>query len=149
MRNDRIERINNKLQAMTVANGCTEAEAKVAAILLAKLLAEVATSPIADDPWLTVDDLAEWLGLSPPTVFKNVASGWLPPPAYPAPKAPRWRLSWIVEALETKRALPREAMADRRKAKLERLRDKEPAPSPELQPSAPGVCHPCSTGLAT
>jgi predicted DNA-binding transcriptional regulator AlpA len=127
MRNDQIDRISNKLRAMSVAGGCTETEAGVAASLLVKLLAEATASPVADDPWLTVEDLAQWLGLSQPTIFKNVASGWLPPPAYPAPKAPRWRLSWIIDALEAKRALPRNAMAERRQAKLARLRSKDSA----------------------
>jgi hypothetical protein len=127
MRNDQIDRISNKLRAISVTSGCTETEARVAASLLAKLLADATASPVADDPWLTVEGLAEWLGLSQPTIFKNVASGWLPPPAYPAPKAPRWRLSWIIDSLEAKRALPRNAMAERRQAKLARLRSKESA----------------------
>lgn len=135
MRNDRIDRIKNKLRAMTLANGCTEDETRAATTILAKLTAELTASPVADDPWLTVEELAEWLGLSQPTVFKNVASGWLPPPTYPAPKAPRWRLSWIVAALEAKRALPRNAMAGRRQAKLARLRSKESTAS-EFPPAA-------------
>ena len=134
MRNDRII---DKLKAVTVANGCTEAEADTALNLLTKLMEKLAECGsgivpliLAADPLLNVEQVSDLLGLSIPTIFKNVATGWLPRPTYPAPKAPRWRLSWIIEALEAKRALPREAMADRRKAKLERLRAKEGAARP-------------------
>ncbi len=135
MSNDRIAA---KLEAMTVANGCTEAEAEVATRMLIKWLDKHGSSialalakwldksgsniALAADPWLTVEQLSKLLDLAVPTIFKNVATGWLPMPTYVAPKAPRWRLSWIIEALDTKRALPREAAAERRKAKLGRLR---------------------------
>lgn len=70
------------------------------------------------DPFLTAPEAAESVGLSIAAFWRGVASGRLPAPVYPAPKAPRWRRSELLAALEATRALPREAMAQRRAAKL-------------------------------
>jgi predicted DNA-binding transcriptional regulator AlpA len=70
------------------------------------------------DPFLTAPEAAEAVGLSIAAFWRGVASGRLPSPVYPAPKAPRWRRSELLTALEATRALPREAMAQRRAAKL-------------------------------
>jgi len=70
------------------------------------------------DPFLTAPEAAESVGLSIAAFWRGVASGRLPAPVYPAPKAPRWRRSELLAALEATRALPREAMAARRAAKL-------------------------------
>lgn len=59
-------------------------------------------------------------GLSLAAFWRSVASGRLPDPVYPAPRAPRWYLAEIYSALETTRQTPREAMAARRAAKLAR-----------------------------
>lgn len=70
------------------------------------------------DPALTAPEGADLVGLSIAAFWRGVASGRLPAPVYPAPKAPRWRRSELLAALEVTRALPREAMAARRAAKL-------------------------------
>jgi predicted DNA-binding transcriptional regulator AlpA len=70
------------------------------------------------DPALTAKEGAAVAGTSIPTWWRGVATGLLPPPFYPAPRAPRWRLSEVLAALEATRALPRDAMAARRAAKL-------------------------------
>jgi len=64
---------------------------------------------------------ADAVGLSVPAFWKAVASGRLPAPVYPAPRAPRWRVSELLAALEKTRALPRDAMASRRALVLEAL----------------------------
>jgi predicted DNA-binding transcriptional regulator AlpA len=84
--------------------------------------------PVAtNDPLLTAPQVAEMFGVAVATIWKNVATGWLPPPCYVAPKAPRWRLSWLTAAVEAKRALPRDAMAERRARKLARTQGKAAA----------------------
>jgi len=75
------------------------------------------------DEMLRAPDAAEAVGLSIAAFWRGVASGRLPAPLYPAPKAPRWRYSELMAALEKTRALPREAMAARRRAKLARIKD--------------------------
>lgn len=92
------------------------------------LLASVAFAPadarggspanVSNDPLLTADESAKEVGLSLPAFWRAVASHRLPSPYYPAPRAPRWRASELRAALEATRALPREAMATRRAAKL-------------------------------
>jgi len=57
-------------------------------------------------------------GRSLPAFYKAVAAGRLPAPLYPAPRAPRWRLSELNEAINATRALPSEAKARRRAARL-------------------------------
>jgi hypothetical protein len=47
-----------------------------------------------------------------------VAARRLPRPLYPLPRAPRWRRSELRAALEATRALPAEAKAARRAARL-------------------------------
>jgi hypothetical protein len=114
------------LMAKTVDNGCTVSEAAEAARkvdeLLAKYEIDLDARAATKDPLLTATQAAEMLGIVVQTFWKNVASGWLPPPTYVAPKAPRWRLSWLTCAMEAKRALPREAVAERRARKLARTK---------------------------
>jgi predicted DNA-binding transcriptional regulator AlpA len=73
---------------------------------------------MAHDPLLPARDAADEVGLSLAGFWRAVAAGRLPAPVYPAPKSPRWRASELRAALEQTRALPREAMARRRAAKL-------------------------------
>ena len=61
---------------------------------------------------------AEAVGLSLAAFWRAVAAGRLPQPVYPAARAPRWYRNELHAALETTRALPREAMTARRDAKL-------------------------------
>jgi predicted DNA-binding transcriptional regulator AlpA len=70
------------------------------------------------DPLLPAREAAEEVGLSLAGFWRAVARGRLPAPVYPSPKSPRWRASELRAALEATRALPREAMARRRAAKL-------------------------------
>jgi predicted DNA-binding transcriptional regulator AlpA len=76
------------------------------------------TRRVCDDPLETVQEVAERTGTSVPSVWRQVQVGRLPAPLYPAPRAPRWRRSEIDAALEATRALPRDAMAARRAARL-------------------------------
>ncbi|WP_354585010.1 helix-turn-helix transcriptional regulator [Roseomonas mucosa] len=71
-------------------------------------------SPL-EDPLLSPPKLAERLGISLPTVWRITAEGRIPRPVYLAPRMPRWRLSEVMAALETTRALPAEARAARRR----------------------------------
>jgi predicted DNA-binding transcriptional regulator AlpA len=75
-------------------------------------------SQSAPDPLLTAEDAAKEVGLSMPAFWRAVAALRLPSPFYPAPRAPRWRASELRAALEATRALPSEAVAARRAAKL-------------------------------
>lgn len=72
---------------------------------------------IPDAP-VVVKVAADAAGVSVPTFWRCVAEGRLPAPVYPAPRAPRWYLSEIRAALEATRALPAEAKARRRSAKI-------------------------------
>jgi predicted DNA-binding transcriptional regulator AlpA len=81
----------------------------------------VANSEISD-PLLIKRNAAREIGVSIPTFDRCVAQGWLPAPVYPAPRAPRWRRSELLAALEKTRALPREAKERRRQKKLAEIR---------------------------
>jgi predicted DNA-binding transcriptional regulator AlpA len=67
---------------------------------------------------MTAESSAAEVGLSLPAFWRAVAAGRLPAPLYPAPRAPRWRRSELLGALEATRALPAEAKAARRAARL-------------------------------
>jgi len=72
----------------------------------------------SDSRLLTAKQSAEEVGLSLAAFWRAVASGRLPAPVYPLPRAPRWRRSELLVALAATRALPRDQMAARRAAKL-------------------------------
>jgi predicted DNA-binding transcriptional regulator AlpA len=74
-------------------------------------------SPLPD-ALISAESAATETGLSLPAFWKMVAAGRLPRPYYPAPRAPRWRRSELLAALEATRALPREARAARRAARI-------------------------------
>ncbi len=67
---------------------------------------------------LTAERAAAEVGLSLPAFWRAVASGRLPSPVYPAPRAPRWFRDELRAAMEATRALPARAKAARRAAKL-------------------------------
>jgi predicted DNA-binding transcriptional regulator AlpA len=69
------------------------------------------------DPFLPAPDAAEAVGISLAAFWRGVAAGRFPAPVYPAARAPRWRRSELLAALEATRAIPREQMARRRAAK--------------------------------
>jgi predicted DNA-binding transcriptional regulator AlpA len=71
-----------------------------------------------NDRLLTAPEAAEYVGLSAAAFWRGVANGRFPRPFYPAPRAPRWRVSELREALEASRCLPREQMTRRRAAKV-------------------------------
>lgn len=71
-----------------------------------------------DARFVDVRELANLLGVNVATVWRAVAAGRLPSPAYPSPRAARWPLAEVLEALERTRALPREAAARRRAARI-------------------------------
>ena len=73
-----------------------------------------------NDMLLMARDAADEVGLSLPAFWRAVASGRMPAPLYPAPRAPRWRRSELHDALNATRAMPAEAKAARRAAKIER-----------------------------
>lgn len=73
------------------------------------------------DPLLTADESAQECGVSVPAFWKGVKAGRLPKPVYPASRAPRWRRSELHAALEVTRSMPRDAMEQRRQAKLAKL----------------------------
>jgi predicted DNA-binding transcriptional regulator AlpA len=70
------------------------------------------------DALISAESAADETGLSLPAFWKQVAAGRLPRPYYPAPRAPRWRRSELIAAIEATRALPREARAARRAARI-------------------------------
>ena len=72
----------------------------------------------ADDSALCLKKTAAFLGVDVSTVWKGVNEGRLPAPVYAAPRAPRWFRSELIAALEATRALPRDAAAARRAARL-------------------------------
>jgi predicted DNA-binding transcriptional regulator AlpA len=73
-----------------------------------------------DDDAIDVRLVALILGVSVPTVWRQVESGDLPLPFYPAPRTPRWTRKEIREVRDRRRMLPREAMAARRARRLAR-----------------------------
>ena len=60
------------------------------------------------DRILTAAESAVETGQSKPGFWKGVAAGRFPEPFYPAPRAPRWRLSELHAALEKTRSKPAE-----------------------------------------
>lgn len=70
------------------------------------------------DPVLNAEQAAAEAGCSLPTWWRGVASGRFPNPFYPAARAPRWRRSEVLAALEATRQSPMAAMMARRAAKL-------------------------------
>lgn len=77
-----------------------------------------AATPLPPDPPLDARRAAVAAGLSLPAFWRGVAASRLPRPCYPAARKPVWFGSEIRAALEMTRALPREALAARRSAKL-------------------------------
>jgi predicted DNA-binding transcriptional regulator AlpA len=76
-------------------------------------------APLAcDDPLLSAREGAAEVHLSLAAFWRAVAARRLPPPLYPLPRAPRWRRSELRAALDATRALPAEAKAARRAARL-------------------------------
>jgi predicted DNA-binding transcriptional regulator AlpA len=71
------------------------------------------------DPLLTAEQAAIEVGLSRPAFWRAVASGRLPAPFYPAPRAPRWRQSELASAVDNTRALPAVQKMARRTARFQ------------------------------
>jgi predicted DNA-binding transcriptional regulator AlpA len=57
---------------------------------------------------------AATVGLSLAAFWRGVAAGTFPKPFYPAPRAPRWSIAELREALAATRAKPGEPMRRRR-----------------------------------
>ena len=74
--------------------------------------------------WITVREVAAHLGISVPSVWRGVGSGRLPSPSYPMPQAARWNIEELDAVMESLKALPRDAMAARRTARVAAERDK-------------------------
>jgi predicted DNA-binding transcriptional regulator AlpA len=68
--------------------------------------------------WINVREVANRLGISVPSVWRGVSAGRLPSPSYPTPQAARWDMDELDRAMEALKALPREAMASRRSARI-------------------------------
>jgi excisionase family DNA binding protein len=58
--------------------------------------------PESDDRMMTVDDLAEYLGLPPATIYKQRSEG-TGPPGFRIGKYVRWKRSEVDAWLESKR----------------------------------------------
>jgi predicted DNA-binding transcriptional regulator AlpA len=104
-------------------------------------------TPDTHDPLLTAAGAADELGLSLSAFWRGVTAERLPKPVYPMPRAPRWRRSELRASLEATRALPAEAKAMRRAARLaatntssKNARSRRPGPpncgSTECRPTA-------------
>ncbi len=76
--------------------------------------------PTTDRPLIAKDAAAE-AGLSLAAFWRAVASGRMPSPVYPLPRAPRWFASEIRAALNKTRALPSEQKETRRQARMNRI----------------------------
>ena len=89
-----------------------------------------------DDRLLTAKESADFVNLSIAAFWRNVCNRRLPPPVYPAPRAPRWWQSRLRDAVNRTEALPADAKAERRAVKLARLSAaaKEQPPDPPPQP---------------
>lgn len=72
-------------------------------------------SEMTAEPLVTVEKLVEVTDSSVHTIWRAVNSGRIPRPIYVAPRAPRWKLSEVLAALEATRATPAEARAARRR----------------------------------
>lgn len=70
--------------------------------------------------FVDVRELATLLGVKPASVWRGVNAGRLPKPCYPSPRAARWNVAEVLQALERTRALPREAAARRRAERIAR-----------------------------
>jgi predicted DNA-binding transcriptional regulator AlpA len=81
----------------------------------------------ATEPLVTLKQVAAYVGLTEPGVYNAIKAGRLPMPVYPLPRAPRWRLSEIDKLLERTRTSPTLARAERRQARLEKLKAGTPA----------------------
>jgi len=62
-----------------------------------------------DVRFIDAAELARRLGVTRTTVYRQVELGVLPKPVYVAARAARWRLDEVLQALEARRATPREA----------------------------------------
>jgi predicted DNA-binding transcriptional regulator AlpA len=67
---------------------------------------------------LTAQEAAAELGISPAAFWRAVATGRMPAPCYPAPRAPWWYRNELSAALAATRALPSEAKASRKASRL-------------------------------
>src|SRR5215469_12268351 len=67
-----------------------------------------------DDRLLTAKESADFVNLSIAAFWRNVCNRRLPPPVYPAPRAPRWWQSRLRDAVNRTEALPADAKAERR-----------------------------------
>ena len=74
------------------------------------------------DCLLTAKESADFLNISIAGFWRNVCNLRLPPPVYPAPRAPRWWASELRARVNATASLPADAKAARREARLARLR---------------------------
>lgn len=74
---------------------------------------EILAAPGPDRP-VPAAEAAEIVGLSLAAFWRGVAAGTFPKPFYPAPRAPRWSVAELREALAATRAKPGEPMRRRR-----------------------------------
>jgi predicted DNA-binding transcriptional regulator AlpA len=68
---------------------------------------------------LNAKESANTVSLSLPAFWRGVASGRLPNPVYPQPRAPRWFDNELHQAVLATRMKPSEAKAARRTAKIQ------------------------------
>jgi excisionase family DNA binding protein len=82
--------------------------------------AKAPETPVEITPLLTAEELARYLNVTVPGLYKAVNSGRIPAPSYPLSRSPRWRLSEIDAALEASRSTPAQARVERRQKRIER-----------------------------
>jgi predicted DNA-binding transcriptional regulator AlpA len=79
--------------------------------------------PVPDERPVDKSEARALCGNLPESTFdRNVASGRLPAPIYPAPRSPRWYPSELRAAITGHRMLPAQAKEERRQARLTRER---------------------------
>jgi hypothetical protein len=82
-----------------------------------------------DDDELNPEAAAAFLGISPASLWRAVATGRIDPPSYPSPRTPRFNRGLMRRSKERNRELPRNAAEMRRRVRLgeERRKAKEEA----------------------
>ena len=83
----------------------------------------VQTQQVANDCWMTVKQVCEFLNISQTTFYEGIKNGLLPPGFAFGPKTKRWRISDIRAWQESKKTHYEEVPAQRkRRGRASRIR---------------------------